>query len=183
MYTNTNNPTYLAQQSATFTHIYTQAGNYTPVFTVTNNNGQTTQTSLSINVLRSTSYYNSPSISSITPTSGAAGTQVTIYGNGFSTNGCTTSYCNNSYSSPDVVNFGPSIISNAYSASGNSLTFTIPSYTNTNTNSSYLYPTSYPVSSCNIPQYQIMSGTYPVFVTNANGISNVINFTVTYPTR
>jgi hypothetical protein len=139
------------------------------------------------------SYYNyAPVISSITPISGSTGTQVTIYGSGFSMNGCTSGYCNNnlyynnnsnSYSQ-DIINFGPSTITNAYSTNnGTSLTFTVPSYTNTNSACSYSTSYSYSNSSCNIPQYPIVSGTYPVFVTNANGISNVINFVVTYPTR
>jgi len=39
-----------SQQSATFTHSYLARGLYTPVFTVTNNIGQSAQTSLSVNV-------------------------------------------------------------------------------------------------------------------------------------
>ena len=39
----------LPQQSATFTHSYSRAGTYTPVFTVSNSGGST-QTSLSVNV-------------------------------------------------------------------------------------------------------------------------------------
>ena len=39
-----------SQQSAIFTHTYSQVGTYTPVFTVTNNNGQSAKTSLSVNV-------------------------------------------------------------------------------------------------------------------------------------
>lgn len=38
------------QQSATFTHSYSQAGMYVPTFTVTNNSGQSAKTSLSVNV-------------------------------------------------------------------------------------------------------------------------------------
>lgn len=38
------------QQSATFTHKYSQAGTYTPRFTVTNDAGQTAETSLSVQV-------------------------------------------------------------------------------------------------------------------------------------
>jgi len=37
-------------QSATFTHSYSQAGMYTPTFTVTNTNGQSAKTSLNVNV-------------------------------------------------------------------------------------------------------------------------------------
>ena len=38
------------EQNATFTHSYSQAGIYNPSFTVTNRNGQSAQTSLSVNV-------------------------------------------------------------------------------------------------------------------------------------
>ena len=38
------------QQSATFTHSYSQVGTYSPTFTVTNNNGQNASTSLSVNI-------------------------------------------------------------------------------------------------------------------------------------
>lgn len=40
----------VAQQTATFTHSYAQAGAYTPVFTVTADNGQNAKTSLGVNV-------------------------------------------------------------------------------------------------------------------------------------
>ncbi|MFA5783020.1 MAG: peptidoglycan-binding protein, partial [Bacteroidales bacterium] len=43
--------TQLPQQSATFTHSYTNTGTYYPTFTVTNNSGQTAKTSLSVNVV------------------------------------------------------------------------------------------------------------------------------------
>jgi len=66
------------QQSATFTHSYSQAGNYTPTFTVTNNSGQTAQTSLSVNV---GGVVNTSSISVLSPNGGetwARGTMQTI---------------------------------------------------------------------------------------------------------
>lgn len=151
---------YPPQQNATFTHTYMQAGRYSPVFTVTNSSGQSANTSLSVVV---GGYTNSvpPFISSISTSSGRVGTQVTIYGRDF----------NNTYSA-NTINFGLGIIPNAYSADGTSMTFTIPTYTN----SACLYTTP----ACVIPQYQIISGTYPIFVTNINGTSNVVYFTVTY---
>ncbi len=39
------------QQSATFTHTYTTAGTYIPTFTVTNSSGQSSKTSLSVNII------------------------------------------------------------------------------------------------------------------------------------
>ena len=47
IYSTTNN----LSQSSTFTHSYSQAGNYTVVFTVTNNLGRSATTSLSVNVV------------------------------------------------------------------------------------------------------------------------------------
>lgn len=41
---------YPTQQSATFTHSYSQAGSYTPKFTVINESGKSASTSLSVNV-------------------------------------------------------------------------------------------------------------------------------------
>lgn len=102
-----------------------------------------------------------PFISSVSTSSGRVGTQVTIYGRGF----------NNTYSS-NTINFGLSIIPNVYSPDGTSMTFSVPAYTN----SACLYT----VPACVIPQYQIIPGTYPVFVTNINGTSNVISFLVNY---
>ena len=164
---------YLPQQSATFTHTYTQAGTYRPVFTVTNSSGQSANTSLSVVVSGSINYYNAPTISSISPTSGRVGTQVTIYGRGFNTNIVCFAYpCVNNNSSSNTINLGMSIIPNVYSSDGTSLTFTIPAYTNS--------ACQYSSPACVIPQYQIIPGTYPVFVTNTNGTSNVSSFSVTY---
>ncbi|MDD5720833.1 MAG: IPT/TIG domain-containing protein [Candidatus Pacebacteria bacterium] len=152
---------YPPQQSATFTHTYMQAGTYNPTFTVTNSSGQSASSSLSVVVGGYTSS-TPPFISSISTSSGRVGTQVTIYGTGF----------NNNYASNNAINFGMSIIPNAYSSNNTSMTFTVPTYTN----SACLYSTP----ACVIPQYQIIPGTYPIFVTNTNGISNVVYFTVTY---
>jgi peptidoglycan hydrolase-like protein with peptidoglycan-binding domain len=167
-----NSVIYPPQQNATFTHAYLQAGTYSPMFTVTNSIGQKASTSLTVTVsgVGSTSY-TAPFISSISPSSGRVGTQVVIYGRGFNSNIVCIAYPCNNYSS-NTINFGLSIIPNAYSADGTSLTFTIPAYTNS--------ACQYSTPACVIPQYQILPGTYPVFVTNSNGISNVMNFSVTY---
>lgn len=157
----TSNPyVYPPQQNATFTHAYIQAGTYNPIFTVTNSSGQSTSASLSV-VVGGSATFNPPFISSISTSSGRVGTQIIIYGRGFSNA--------NFY---NTINFGLSIIPNAYSNNDTNLTFTVPAYTNSaclNSN-----PT------CTIPQYQIIPGNYPIFVTNINGTSNVVNFAVTY---
>jgi len=67
------------QQSATFTHSYPQAGTYHPTFTVTNTNGQSASTSLSVNVV---GVIVNPSITVLSPNGGE-----TLYrGNNFQIN-------------------------------------------------------------------------------------------------
>lgn len=48
----------IVQQSATFTHTYSQAGTYAPVFTVTNSYGKSAKTSLTVKVNGDQSYSN-----------------------------------------------------------------------------------------------------------------------------
>ncbi|MBU1043639.1 MAG: hypothetical protein KJ915_04485 [Candidatus Omnitrophica bacterium] len=168
-----NSYLYPSQQSATLTHTYRQMGTYNPIFTVTNSVGQSVSANLSVVVGSGLANNVSPFISSISTSSGRVGNQVTIYGRGFNNNVCNTYSClNNNNFSSSTINFGMSIIPSTYSTDGTSLTFTIPSYTN----SACLYSTP----ACVIPQYQIIPGTYPIFITNTNGISNTVNFSVTY---
>jgi PKD repeat protein len=54
------------QQTSTFSHTYNQAGNYTVTFTVVNGYGQSTQTSLSVNVKGNDVRPSSPIITGIT---------------------------------------------------------------------------------------------------------------------
>jgi hypothetical protein len=152
-------------QTATFTHAYSNAGNYTPVFYVQDSNGNTASTSLSVNV--GNSYANQPSINFLQPNAGAVGTSVTITGNGFTPTG-------------NRIVFGNSGSENnpAYSLSsfnnGTSITFIVP-YTN------YVACLN-SVPACMIAQQLIQPGTYPVSVINANGTSNQVLFTVTSST-
>lgn len=81
-------------------------------------------------------------ISSITPTSGAVGSSVTIYGSGFTTG------------STNTVNFGPTYLFVA-SSDGAALSFAVP---------------------------QVADGTYTVYVSNVNGTSKSVTFTVATPT-
>lgn len=120
----------------------------------------------------SSQYYNynqPPVISSVSSSSGRVGNQITIYGRGFNANICNVYPCVNN---GNTINFGLSIIPNAYSADGTSMTFTIPAFTN----SACLYTNP----ACVIPQYQNIPGTYPIFVTNMNGTSNTVNFSLSY---
>src|SRR3989344_5330709 len=118
MYLNTS-PTYSSQQSATFTHTYLQAGTYTPIFTVTNQNGQNASSSLSVTVGGIVTNQ-IPTVYYLAPNYGYVGTQVTIYGSGFVYSG-------------NTVNFGGTIIpnlnlipGNPYYSNSSAITFTVP---------------------------------------------------------
>jgi len=159
---------YYPQQSATFTHAYLQSGTYTAVFTVTSSAGQTAQTSLTVNVGGSNYYGYAPTVSYLSPTFGNVGSQVTIYGTGFNascgiTYGCTNVYPSNN--TVNTINFGSTVLPPAYSYNGTSLTFTVP------------YSNISPCFGCMATA--ITPGVYPVSVTNSNGTSNSVNFTVT----
>src|SRR5262249_20920109 len=88
-YANASGVSYTNQQN-TFSHSYSYPGTYTIVFTVTDNNGHTNNASQTVVVggsnTCSTSYYgypcngSAPTITSLSPNSGAVGTQMTIYG-------------------------------------------------------------------------------------------------------
>jgi hypothetical protein len=103
-----------------------------------------------------------PYLSSISPNSARVGTQVTLYGSGFSSYGNTVHFGNGG-----AMNL--SALSN-----GTMLYYTIP----------------YTVSACDItsgygvacPMYaqQITPGTYPIYVSNSYGQSSTMYFTVTY---
>jgi Putative peptidoglycan binding domain len=151
------------QQTITFTHTYQTSGYYSVVFTATDNTGAQTSVSATVNVSGST-YYNQGQLylSSISPSSARIGTQVILYGSGFTTYG-------------NTVHFGNGGMMNLVAlSSGTMLYFTIP----------------YAVSACDItgsygvacPTYaqQVTPGTYPVFVSNSYGQSNILYLTVTY---
>ncbi len=102
-----------------------------------------------------------PVIYSLSPISGTIGTQVTIFGIGF-----------NSYST-NTVNFGYGGSLSAYSYNGSSLTFSVPAS---------LSNCSYAGQYCSQAYIPLSPGTYPISVTNSNGTSNTMNFTVVrYP--
>ncbi|MCX6011810.1 MAG: IPT/TIG domain-containing protein, partial [Chloroflexi bacterium] len=103
-----------------------------------------------------------PTITRLTPSSGPIGTSVTITGTGFSTTANTIKF--SSYSFFDV----PS------SNNGTTLTFTVPSQIWNNCRSTdYMCFQTQPAARTTIP------GTYNVTVTNTNGTSNEVEFTVT----
>ncbi|MBP7967242.1 peptidoglycan-binding protein [Candidatus Woesebacteria bacterium] len=141
------------QSTATFTHTYTTAGSFVPKFTVTNASGQNATSTQSIIVSGYGSSY-APTISNLSPSTGTAGTSVTVYGSGFTTSG-------------NTINFGGVTISNLNSYNGTSLTFTVPAM------SMQIYCVAYPC-------IQPTSQSYNVYVSNANGVSsNATTFTYT----
>ncbi len=99
-----------------------------------------------------------PTISSLSPITGAIGGKVTIYGNGFTATG-------------NTVNFGTGVIPNLDFTSSTTLTFAVPSA---------LTPACYfSKPACYLPSVLTPAGNYAVSVTNANGTSNALSFTVT----
>ncbi len=103
----------------------------------------------------SAQYNQTPQITALSQASGFVGTQVTVFGSGFSTYG-------------NTVHFGNGVLTNITS-SGNSLTFTVPQT---------LTPSCY-VNGCLMSSQLVTSGNYSVSVTNANGnMSNALNFVV-----
>ncbi|MBI4087869.1 IPT/TIG domain-containing protein [Candidatus Kaiserbacteria bacterium] len=141
-------------QTLSFTHTYYQTGTYTVTFTVTNTSGQSNTTSATVSVGSSGST-NAVSLSSLAPSSGAVGTQVTIYGTGFSLG--------------NTILFGTGAITNAYSQNGTTLVFTVPAY---------LTPYCAPNVYCAQYAQQVTPGQYNVSVQNQNGTSNSLVFRV-----
>ncbi len=97
-----------------------------------------------------------PAIISLSPLSGQVGATVTIIGTGFTATG-------------NTVNFGSNVISNL-SSNGTSVVFTVPSYTHLACRDA--------TPPCYAPDLQISPGNYPVSVTDPNGTSNSVSFTV-----
>jgi hypothetical protein len=95
-------------------------------------------------------YYGTPVLTSLSATSGAVGTSVTIYGSGFD------AYNN-------TINFGGKIITGIPSYQGTAVAFTVPQV-NTQAFMYYGYNGS---------------GTYSVTVTTSRGTSNSLSFNVT----
>jgi uncharacterized protein YukE len=102
------------------------------------------------------------SVSNLQPSSGLVGAQVTIVGSGFTQTGNKVRFGNtNSEQNPSY---------NLNSYDGRTITFTVPS--------SNYFACLYSYPSCYIAQVLVQAGTYPVSVTNANGTSNSVNFTI-----
>lgn len=115
-----------------------------------------------------------PSVDSLFPSSGPVGTNVSINGKGFTP-------------TDNTVNFGYGVITGLTSATWISDGFSTGT-TTTGMTINFIVPGSLtPACATQTPRCMIATmlttpGTYPVSVTNANGISNAVNFTVTAAT-
>ena len=103
-----------------------------------------------------------PVIYSLAPTAGLVGTQVTVTGSGFTSTGNKLKFGNLG------VENNPSYSLN--STDGKTLVFTVPT--------SNYFACWFTTPACYAPSVLVQPGIYPVSVTNANGTSNVVNFTV-----
>ena len=103
------------------------------------------------------------SISSLSPTSGPVGTQVTITGSGFTPTGNKVKFGNLG------SELNPSY--NLNSSDGTTLVFAVPS-------SNYAPCWFFTRFKCYLPVKDTQPGIYPVSVINASGTSNEITFTV-----
>jgi len=99
-----------------------------------------------------------PTMSSLQPSSGPVGTRVTISGTGFRDIG-------------NTIKFGSSAYPNVAGQSERTIVFTIPEATNP--------PCRNVTPPCGIASALITPGAYDVSVTNDQGTSNTISFTVT----
>jgi hypothetical protein len=143
-------------QTLTFSHSYAQSGTYSIAFTASNSSGSQTS-SATVSVSTSATSQNL-TLTSLSPTSGRVGTQVALTGSGFT-------------ASNNTVHFGIGGSQNVASANGTTIYFTIPSY----------------LSACDLMTFgmactpyaqSVTPGSYPVYVTNANGASSILYFTV-----
>lgn len=148
--------TYLTQQTLTFTHTYYQSGTYTVRFTVTNATGQTNTTTTTVTV--GSGNTGTVWLSSIAPSSGRVGDTVVLTGS--------------SFTNDNTVHFG--IGGKRYAPSfnnGTAIYFTIPAYVSP-------CDTLAPGAMCAAYVQLVTPGTYQVYVTNSNGTSQQLTFTV-----
>jgi len=146
-------------QTATFTHAYTATRIYTPTFYVKNAAGSIASSSISVNV--GSFNTTAPVIYYLQPNSGVVGRSVTVAGSGFTSTGNRITFGNLG------VENSPSYNLNSFN--GTTITFTVPS-------TNYLACWA---QGCMAPVFMTQPGNYSVSVTNANGTSNQLIFTVT----
>jgi hypothetical protein len=140
-YGNSTNSYYPYQNCSTYNSGYNSGYMYGNSYNCGNQNNQNNS-------------YSQLSIYSVSPNSGAIGSTVTVYGNGFTSTG-------------NTVRIGAFVVNNLTSIDGRSLSFTIPTV-----------PQAYAYYGYNSQQYAL--GTYGLTVTNSSGYtSNSISFTIT----
>ena len=141
-------------QTFTFTHTYANAGTYTPTFTVSNSAGSNAS---SASVYISGSSQGSVTLNTLSPSQGQKGTQIQLFGSGFTAN-------------DNVVHFGIGGLRNVSSVNGTVIYYTIPQYVSA---CDLIIG-----SGCSASATQVVSGTYPMYVTNSNGTTQTLNFSV-----
>jgi hypothetical protein len=106
-------------------------------------------------------------INSWTPKSGPVGTKITITGNDYTVTGNTVHFglASNSYDSLGSIYRG-------YSATNNTIEFIVP------TKDKPMCPLDQPMCPIRAPD-PITPGTYYIFISNSQGASNAVSFTVT----
>lgn|SRR3989338_3877992 len=156
-YSTFQSPLTIAQQISTFTHRYFNPGVYTVTFTVTNMQGVSAKSTITVNVTGNLQTI-APTIQYLSPSSGRIGTQVAIYGSGFTFEG-------------NTVNFGSTTISNLTSLNGTSIIFNVPLHNPI-------------IADCihvvGIACDPVILRDFNVYVTNAYGTSNSASFRATY---
>ncbi|QQG38279.1 MAG: peptidoglycan-binding protein [Candidatus Kaiserbacteria bacterium] len=140
-------------QTLSFSHTYYTAGTYTITFTFSGAGG-TNATTATVTVGSGT---NVLTLTSLTPSSGPVGTPVTLTGTGFT--------------GDNTIHFGTGGVQHVTSASNTYLSLTIPAY---------ISPCDLlnPGYACGAPLQSVVPGTYPVYVTNSNGATNILYFNV-----
>ena len=93
---------------------------------------------------------------SLSPNSGAVGTQITIGGSGFTND--------------NIIHFGGGAVGNVISGNGKTLSFTVPSS---------IGPYCKPGTMCPMYMMEVTPRAYDVYVENESGTSNTMQFTVT----
>ena len=144
-------------QTLTFSHAYFTAGTFTVTFSVSNSNG--TNVSTATVVVTGSSNNGTLSLISLSPSSGRVGTPIVILGSGFT--------------GTNDVHFGVGGIRNAAATGNGTISFTIPSVISP----CDLLAISY--GACSSPATAVVPGTYPMYVTNSAGATNILYFTVT----
>ena len=143
-------------QTLNLSHTYSQAGNYTIQFTVSNGSGQSTLATQTVTVTGNGGT-GSLSLGSMAPEVGHVGSLVVLTGSGFAQD--------------NTVHFGIGGTQHVPSWNGTTIYYTVPQY---------LSPcdVSAQGSACALYLQQVTPGQYPISVTSANGSTHILYFQV-----